>query len=179
MSSNNTISWSVTYKILRPNTDLFPPQTRICIANHVGTPRWFMSVFLLKSDGSTLQSIFFNVFIILKCSINRQNNLWHIKSPRFTPGSGSCSVPCLELGFSNFAYLVNICKVGKVRQSRNLLDPFTAHSYDTACWWAKWDEARLWCGTDWVSLVSMTHVYCAKNSIWSNQSQGFPSGSRN
>ena len=29
----------------------------------------------------------------------------------------------------------------QVRQSRNLLDPLTAHSYDTACWWAKWHEA--------------------------------------
>ena len=72
------------------NTDLFLPRTQICIANHVSTPRWFMSVFLLKSDGGTPQSIFFNVFIILKCSINREINLWHIKSWCFTPGSGGC-----------------------------------------------------------------------------------------
>ena len=32
--------------------------------------------------------------------------------------------------------------------------------------------AMLWCGTDWVSRVSMTRVYRAKNSIWSHQSQG-------
>ena len=58
--------------------------------DHVITPRWFMSVFLLKSDGGTPQSIFFNVFIILKCSVNREINLWHVKSRRFTPGSGGC-----------------------------------------------------------------------------------------
>ena len=158
------------------NTDLFSPRTQICIANHVSTPRWFMSVFLLKSDGGTTQSLFFNVFIILKCSINREINLWHVKSRRFTPGSGGC----WGVGFFPTSLIkVNICKVGKVRESRNLLDPFTAHSYDTACCRAKWDEARLWCGTDWVSRVSMTRVSRAKNSIWRHQSQGFPSGSWN
>ena len=160
------------------NTDLFPPRTRICIANHVSTPRWFMSLFLLKSDGGTPQSIFFNILIILKCFINCENNLWHVKNP----GVSLLEVlqrTTREFFFSTSLIQVSICKVGKVRQSRNLLDPFTAHSYDTACWWAKWDEARLWCGTDWVSRVSMMRVYRAKNSIWSHQSQGFPSGSRN
>ena len=32
--------------------------------------------------------------------------------------------------------LVDLCKIGKFRQSRNLLDMFTAH--DNACWWVSW-----------------------------------------
>ena len=159
------------------NTDLFPPRTRICIANHVSTPRWFMSVFLLKSDGGTPQSIFFNVFIILKCSINREINLWHVNNP----GVSLLEVVAAgELGFFQLRLSRIIYARPTRSESRNLLDQFTAHRAMTpACWWAKWDEARLWCGTDWVSRVSMTRVFRAKNSIWSHQSQGFPSGSWN
>ena len=118
------------------NTDLFPPRTRICVANSCQHARWFMSVFLLKSDGSTSQNIFFNVFIILKYSINRENNtLQVVVVPQLQR-------PMAGVGlFPTSLILVNICKVGKVRQSRNLLDPFTAHRYDAAWWWAKWHDA--------------------------------------
>ena len=80
MASNKTISWSVTYEILT----YFRHELGSASQIYVSTPRWFMSVFLLKSNDGTPQSIFFNVFIILKCSINRQNNPWHVKSWRIT-----------------------------------------------------------------------------------------------
>ena len=47
---------------------------------HVSTPRCFMSIFLLKSNGGTQQNIYFNVFVIAICSIHHENNIWTIKS---------------------------------------------------------------------------------------------------
>ena len=43
----------------------------------------FMSIFLLKSDVGTPQSIHFNVFVIVMCSIHRENNIWLVKSSVF------------------------------------------------------------------------------------------------
>ena len=74
----------------------------------VSTPQWFMSVFLLKSDGATPQNIFFNVFIIRKCSINHENNIWHVKSWRFTLEVVVSQTAAYHAGswvVSNFAYL--------------------------------------------------------------------------
>ena len=51
---------------------------------HVSTPRWSMSIFLFKSDGGTPQNMRFNAFVILVCSIYGENNIWHVKSWRFT-----------------------------------------------------------------------------------------------
>ena len=77
MVSNNTISWSAT----NDSTDLFPPSTRH--RRFISTPRWAMSIFLLKSDGGTPQNMR-NVFVICVCSIYGENNIWHAKSWRFT-----------------------------------------------------------------------------------------------
>ena len=85
MASNNTISWSATYDstVQYQNTDLFPPWTALH-RRFISTPRWAMSIFLLKSDGGTPQNMRFNVFVIRVCSIYGENNIWHAKSWRFT-----------------------------------------------------------------------------------------------
>ena len=68
-----------------------------------------MSLFLLKSDGGTPQNIFFNIFIILKYSINRENNIWHEKSWGFTLEvvvvSQTAAYHAGSWVVSNFAYL--------------------------------------------------------------------------
>ena len=77
----------------------------------ISTPRWAMSIFLLKSDGGTPQNMRFNVFVKRVCSIYGEYNIWHAKSWRFTPGScfPNCAVPRQEFGL---AYL------GKFMQGR-------------------------------------------------------------
>ena len=87
MASNNTISWSATYEILTYFRRKLGSASQI----HVSTPRWFMSVFLLKSDGGTPQFIFFNVFIILKCSaVCEVDIVW--RKP-----IGACKIQCQSL----------------------------------------------------------------------------------
>ena len=87
---------------------------------YVSTLRCFMSTFLLKSDGGTPQNIHFNVYVIVMRSIHRQTlEMWNLSismvSPAITP----------EV-FGTPFILVNLCRIGKVRRSRKLLNPFTA-----------------------------------------------------
>ena len=64
-----------------------------------------MSIFLLKSDGGAPQNMCFNVFVILVCSIYGENNIWHVKSWRFTLAvEVSQTALCHAGSFSNFAY---------------------------------------------------------------------------
>ena len=121
-------------------------------------PRTQCGLFLLKSDGGTPQNMRFNVFVILVCSIYDKNNLWHVKSWRFiltvevvskTALPRRCLVVCLSrLIYTDYMQdRQGQTKTGGVRQSRNLLDPFTAR--DTACRWAKWSVictklVRMW-----------------------------------
>ena len=136
MASNNTISWSATYD----STVQYWPISALNTALHrrfISTPRWAMSIFLLKSDGGTPQNMRFNVFVIRVCSIYGENNIWHARSWRFTLAVEVVSQTALyHAGSLSSLNYVKLCKVGKVWQSRNLLDPFTAH--DTAGWWANW-----------------------------------------
>ena len=87
---------------------------------HVSMPRWSMSIFLLKSDGGTPQNMCFNVFVILVCSIYGENNLWHVKSWRFTPTVEVVSKTALYhagslvVRLSRLIY-ADLCKIGKVR----------------------------------------------------------------
>ena len=110
-------------------------------------PRTQCGIFLLKSDGGTPQNMRFNVFVILVCSIYDENNLWHVKSWRFiltVEVVSKTALPrrCLVVRLSRLIYADYMqdrqgqTKTGGVRQSRNLLDPFTAR--DTACRWANW-----------------------------------------
>ena len=142
MASNNTISWSATDdSILTYFRREYGFASQIHQV-HVSTPRWSMSIFLLKSHGGTPQNIHFNVFVILVCFIYGENNIWHVQSWRFTPAVEVVSQTALHHTgswvwlFPTSLIWVNLCKIGKVRQSRNLLDPFTADN--TACWWANW-----------------------------------------
>ena len=60
-------------------TDLFSCfrcEIRLASKIHARLPRCFMSIFLLKSDGGTLQNIHFNAFVIVMCYIHRENNIW-------------------------------------------------------------------------------------------------------
>ena len=52
-------------------TDLFLLWIGLGSPIHISTPRCFMSIFLLVSDGSTPPNIHFNVFAIVVCSIHR------------------------------------------------------------------------------------------------------------
>ena len=103
MASNNTISWSAT----NDSTVQYQPLSAVNTALHrrfISTPRWAMSIFLLKSDGGTPQNMRFNVFIKRACSIYGENKIWHATSWRFTPGSWSgfpnCAVPRREFGLA-------------------------------------------------------------------------------
>ena len=74
---------------------------------HVSTPRWSMSIFLLKSDGGAPQNMRFNVFAILVCSIYGENNIWRLKSWRFTLAvEVSQTALCHAGSFSNFCLSV-------------------------------------------------------------------------
>ena len=68
-----------------------------------------MSIFLHKSDGGTLQNIPFNAFVILVCCVYSENDIWHVKSWRFTLAVEVVSQTVLyhagSLVVSNFAYL--------------------------------------------------------------------------
>ena len=57
-ASNNTISWSATYEI----------------------PTYFRFELVFVPQNTR-----FNVSVILMCSINGENNVWHVKSWGFTP----------------------------------------------------------------------------------------------
>ena len=94
------------------------------------------SIFLPYSDGGTPQNIRFNSFAIFKSSIHGENNTWHVKSWRLTLEVDR-TTPGVLLFPTSLIY-VNLCKIGKVKQSRNIVDPFTAH--DTARWWAYWQD---------------------------------------
>ena len=54
-----------------------------CITDSCQHASMFMSIFLFKSDGSTPQSIHFNVFVIVVFSIHCENNIWIVKSSVF------------------------------------------------------------------------------------------------
>ena len=76
---------------LRPTTQQFIPEywpiSAVNTALHrrfISTPRWAMSIFLLKSDDGTPQNMRFNVLVTRVCSIYGENNIWHPKSWRFT-----------------------------------------------------------------------------------------------
>ena len=144
MASNNIIPLSANY-------DLIPGYWPISAVNkypsvlqihhvHVSTPRWSMSIFLIKSNGGTPQNISLNVFIILVWSIYCENNIWHEKYSRFTLALELVSqtapyVPrrefgCFQLRLSRLIY----ARSARSDRSRNRHDPYTAR--DTACWWA-------------------------------------------
>ena len=74
---------------LRLNSSIpeYWPISAVNTASHrrfISTPRWAMSIFLLKSDDGTPQNMRFNVFVTRVCSIYGENNIWHPKSWRFT-----------------------------------------------------------------------------------------------
>ena len=56
-------------------TDLFLLLNRLASQIHVNTPRCFMSIFLLKSDGGLLRNIHFNVFVTVVCSSHHGSNI--------------------------------------------------------------------------------------------------------
>ena len=128
LASNNTISWSVTYKILT----YFCCELGFASQIHVSMPRRFMFIFLLKSDGDTPQNIYFNVFVVLVFAPFMAKLTCKILA--FQSGSGSCfpncTVPRWEFGCFRF-------RLSRLIYARSdSLGPFTAH--DTACWWANW-----------------------------------------
>ena len=156
---HKTVNTAISYLMvcdLPLNADLFLPWTRISIAEsscHVRTPRLYMSIFLLKSDGAAPPNICFNVFVILVCSIYGENNIWHVKTWRFTLTVEVVFQTALHhvgsLVVSSFE--VNLCKIGKVRRPQNPLYPFTAN--DTAWWLAN-------CPANWKDLYARSQLQC-------------------
>ena len=95
-------------------TDLFLLWIGLGSQIHISTPRCFMSIFLLISDGSTPPNIHFNVFAIVVCSIHRDTRTVNDKK----------MVKKILASHSGSTFMQRYCR-------RNLLDPFTAP--DTAC----------------------------------------------
>ena len=87
MASNNTISWSATYDhddwpISAVNTDLHSRFiVFICSCQHASMIYVHISA---EVQWWYTANIRFNVFVILVCSIYDENNIWHVKSWRFT-----------------------------------------------------------------------------------------------
>ena len=52
----------------------FCSEIRVALHIHVNTPRWFMSIFLLKSNDDTPKNMHFNVFVIVMCFTHCQND---------------------------------------------------------------------------------------------------------
>ena len=169
MASNNTISWYATYEILT----YFRRELWFASQIQVSTPQWLMSIFLLKSGGGTLQNIRFKVYVILTCpftaniTIDTYNlgvSLW----------SGSCfpncTVPHREFVLFLTSHIkANLCKISKVRQSRNLLRPVHGLLVSKPIGPACTNLIRMWNKLGGYGLC----VYRTKNNADANEAGAF------